>query len=335
MFEDLKFAVIEDKEADREEVHNRLAQAGFSPGNLMGRPATYEEALELLQCHATELDVVFLDLNLPRDARDSRPEKGHGHKLLKYIHDDINTRPRVHVRVVIVSGEDLLDGVSDELWYDRFRGTLASVAQKVNLDRTLKASLKRLRRDPILNSVRRLGVPIVDEYEIVFDGTAPVKERLEAARLLAIRVVRNEIEYTLSRPGCTDKYSDDLHGLIKDFIEERFAEDSNGRRHVKASMLNRPTHWGSFLWRGAMIQHLYAINSYRNLYVHIEEQPYSCVNSGQQTWKIPVEVMADAESGKFVGEIVAAMVVDILAWYLPWHEQVYLPVLTTGRNYDS
>jgi CheY-like chemotaxis protein len=335
MFEELRFMVVEDKDADREEVLNRLAQAGFTPQNLIGRPATYQDALELIESHSEGLDVVFLDLNLPRNERDSRPEKGHGHSLLKYIHEDLNSRPHTHIRVVIISGEDLLDGVSDELWYHRFKGTLASVAQKANLERTLRASLKRLRRDPILNRLRRLSIPVIDEYESVFNVAAPVRERLEAARLLAIRLVRNEVEYSNGRPGSTDTYADDLHGLIKDFIEGRFLGDNEGRRHVKASMLMKPALWGAFLWRGAMIQHLYSINSYRNLYVHIEEQPYSCEHPNQQAWKVPEEVMQDAERGNSVGEMVAMIVHDILLWYLPWHEQVFAPVSATENANDS
>lgn len=334
-FEDMKFLVVEDKDADREEVLNRLARAGFKPENLLGKPAAYDEALEMIEHNAAELDVVFLDLNLPRHERDIRPEKKHGFNLLEFIHNSINARPGINLHVIVISGEDLLDGVNDQLYYSRFRGTLVSIANKADIEPTLKASLKRLGRDPLVNKCRRLGIEVVDEYEKVKDSTASVRERLEAARTLAIRLVRYEAEYTYGVPGCTDKYADDLHGLIKEFIEERFEEDNKGKQHVKASALKSPRVWGSFLWRGAMSQYLRDINSYRNLIVHMDENPYKCSEPAEQTWSIPPDVLIDAEKGDTIGQIVMMMVLHLLQWYIPWHEQVYLGGINKGVNHDA
>lgn len=334
-FEDMKFAVVEDKDSDRQEVLNRLSKAGFSAGNLLGKPATYDEALELIETKHAELDVVFLDLNLPRHERDVRPEKSHGYKLLEYIHDDINMRPGTNIHVIVISGEHLLDGVNDKLYYSRFPGTLVSIADKAAIETTLKTSFKRLGRDPLVNKCRRLGIDVVDEYEKVKDSTASVRERLEAARTLAIRLVRYEAEYAYGEPGCTDKYADDLHGLIRDFIEERFEQDDKGRRQAKASALAFPRVWGGFLWRGAMLQYLRDINSYRNLIVHMDENPYKCSEPAEQTWSIPPDVLMDAEKGDTIGQIVMMMVLHLLQWYIPWHEQVYLGGINKGVNHDA
>ena len=328
--ETMKFVVVEDKDEDREEVLTRLAHAGFSPQNKVGSPGTYQDALELLSAEPQDIDVVFLDLNLPRDDRDTRPEKGHGNSLLQFIHDDLNTRPGVHIRVIVVSGEDLLDGVTDANMMRAFPGTLVSVANKAVLDKTLKTSLKRLKRDPLLSALRRTGLDVIDEYVCVVDGTQPIRERLEAARRLAIHLVRCESDHYRNQSGITANYADDLNGLIKDFIESRFSPNEQGRRHIRASKIESKGGWGAFLWRGAMVQHLYAINSYRNLYTHINEQPYEAAGFGQASWEPSADVLEDAKRGKAVGEILALTVRDLLRWYLPWYEQVYRPWLESG-----
>ena len=95
--------------------------------------------------------------------------------------------------------------------------------------------------------------------------------------------------------------------------------------------------WGGFLWRGWHIQHLYTLNSYRNGYVHEDEQPYQGVLGSPNKWVIPQEVSDSISSGKVLGQIAELIVRDLLEWYIPWHEQVYLPWLgglgggTAGR----
>ncbi|MBT2989940.1 MAG: response regulator [Candidatus Thiodiazotropha sp. (ex Ctena orbiculata)] len=325
MLEKLKFIVVEDKENDRREVLNKLAKAGFNAGNLLGTPETYEGAREMVSTQPDQVDVLFLDLNIPRSEDDYRPEKGHGHKLLEWIHEDINRRPGNHIRVVVVSGEDLLDGVADKIWLERYDGTLVSIAQKAALDVTLKASLKRLKKDPLLQRVKRAGLTILDEYECAFDHERSVTERLEAARRIAIQLVRNEVDHHAGDSELTERYADDLNGLIKFGIENRFDEDERGRRRIKASRMNTEDGWPGFLWRGALVQHLYAINSYRNLYTHIAEQPYESANQAAPIWEIPPEVLETANRGIAVGQILEAIVKELLNWYLPWHEQVYQP----------
>lgn len=322
MFEGLKFIVIEDVERDREEVLNQLADAGFSPGNLLARPMTFQEALEALNDHAEEVDVVFLDLNLPRDAADPRPEKGHGRKILETIHKSYN--PRFSICVVIVSGEDLLDGFTDQNMYDAWPGTLVSIAQKSALSKTLTSSLKRLRRDPLAQRIRRAKLDnVLEYYECVIDSVQPVGERLKAARALALRLARNEVDHFNGAIGSTDGYADDLNGLIKDHIESRFAPDAKGRRYVDIGKIQSPGGWGAFLWRGATLQHLYSLNQYRNTFEHLREQPYD--GGANAKWQIPRDVMERARAGQAAAMVAEHIVRDLLDWYLPWHEQVYLP----------
>jgi len=140
-----------------------------------------------------------------------------------------------------------------------------------------------------------------------------------------IRIVQNEVDHHQQQLGSSKGYADDLNGLIKDRIESRFAEDANGRHRVKASLIRTQGGWGAFLWRGSMMQHLYAINSYRNLFEHVDEQPYRCQGQNPDVWLIPPEVLRAVEAGEAVGKLLELTLNEILEWYLPWHEQVYLP----------
>jgi CheY-like chemotaxis protein len=330
MFEDVKFVVVEDKDTDRKEVLSELAVAKFKKDNRIGLPATYDDAKELLAQHAHEIDVVFLDLNIPRNDKDSRPEKAHGSRLLQYIHDDLNRRQGHDVKVIIVSGEELLDSLHDDALYRAYEGTLVSITQKTELTKTLKRSLKRLRKDPLLALIRKADVEIIDGYECVFDGGQPINERLEAARRLAARLVRYEVDHFRGKVGAADDLADDLQSLITEHIESRFKENDRGRRFINASRIEAPGGWPAFLWRGAMVQHLYTINSYRNRYMHIAEQPYDDSHGQNSVWKIPPDTLESVKSGKTVGDLICAVVRDLLAWYLPWHIEVYKPWVEKG-----
>jgi hypothetical protein len=189
----------------------------------------------------------------------------------------------------------------------------------------LKASVKRLKKDPRRSLIRRLELDVIDHYDTVVDPAKPVKERLKSAKALAITLVRNEADHHNGKLGFCDRYSDDLNRLIKEYIESRFDEDANKRRRVKASAITAPARWGSFLWRGAMLSHLYAINNYRNVFEHIDEQPYQSRTHDAQAWVIPPEVLHSVESGEAASKLIELTVKDLLDWYLPWHEQVYLP----------
>lgn len=322
MFENFKFIVIEDVDRDREEVLNQLADAGFTPANLLARPTTLQEARDALRDHAVELDVVFLDLNLPRDGADPRPEKAHGRKILDEIHNSYN--PKLGIRVVVVSGEDLLDGFSDQTMYAAWRGTLVSIAQKSALSQTMTASLKRLRKDPLAQRIRRAKLDeVLEHYECLVDAEQPAGERLKAARGLALRLARNEVDHHRGAIGATNGYADDLNGLIKDHIESRFAVDARGRRFVEIGRIESPGGWGAFLWRGATLQHLYTLNSYRNSFEHLREHPYD--GGATSAWEVPRDALERASSGQVAAVVAEYIACDLLEWYLPWHEQIYMP----------
>jgi hypothetical protein len=318
-----KYLVVEDNKKDVREVLFKLSDAGFNSEKKLGQAETYDEAKNLLERFADQLDVLFLDLNLPRNATDSRPERGHGKALLDLIHENLNRRPNVFIQVIIVSGEVMVDGIHDQVLYDRYGDTLAGIVLKSRLVDDLPSMVSRLHRDPLRYRVSMLKPELINLYEKITDSTNPIKERLHDARILAIRLVQNEVDYRHREVGISGKYADDLNRLIKDEIEIRFNLE-NGRRYIKASKIVTRGGWGSFLWRGTMVQHIYALNSYYNHYKHIHEQPFRNPMEPDE-WLIPLELLDKFEAGETIGKIVELIVRDLLEWYLPWHEQVYLP----------
>jgi hypothetical protein len=73
------------------------------------------------------------------------------------------------------------------------------------------------------------------------------------------------------------------------------------------------------------VDHLYTLNNYRRHFKHEEDQPYGGVDSSPNAWGPPSEVISSLKEGKRLVPIVEMIVQELLDWYLPWHEQVYLP----------
>lgn len=325
MIESLKFIAIEDSEKDLDEIFDILSDNDFRGENNLGTAGTYEDAKALIEEKAQNVDVIFLDLNLPINDRDGQPEKRHGANILEFIHSDLNYRASVDIRVIVVSGEDLADGIQDNLLMKQYEGTLIGIVQKAHLPKMLKASIRRLKKDPLRNKMRRFELNILKDYDIVFEPNQPIKERLKSARTIAIRLVQNEVDYHNKQPFFSKLYSDDLNKLIKDHLESRFEPNEKGQRWIKKSKISTVDGWGSFLWRGSTVNHLYTLNSLRNLYEHIHEQPFNNIGPTPDTWKVPNDVLQKMEKGSRIGQIVELIISDLLEWYLPWHEQLYLP----------
>jgi hypothetical protein len=179
--------------------------------------------------------------------------------------------------------------------------------------------------------MRRAHIDIDGEYEILTNTALTVNDRLKAAKRLACRLVRYDGDYRKQRVGACDGYGEDLNGAIKAIIEGRFVAPG---RHgvVKIANLGHGDYWEQFLWRGAMLQHLYTINAYRGVFQHLEEQAYTLGADKPDEWKVPAEVLAQVERGHLVIQAVELLVRELLEWYLPWHEQIYQPWAARQRG---
>lgn len=322
---DLRFAVIEDQPEQREEILNALQKAGLEYPNCVGEAASYSAARDLIDKHTEEIEVVFLDLNLPRDEGGSDLDKDHGYQLLDWVHSDLNVRPNVHVRVIIISGEYSDYGVRDRNFREQYEGTLVAIAPKNDLPDALAQSLAALNRDGLLEQMQALKMTIIDKYLVVMDPHASTLDRLEAGKEIACQLLINEGEFRNQKLGSCGKYSDRLNSAVKDLIEQRFEADSENRRRPSVKQLPTGKSWGNFVWRGLMYQHLYALNTYYNHYKHVSQQPYASPPGTPDEWtplKVDLDYFTD---GQDAAQIVQILVRELLRWYLPWHAQVYVP----------
>jgi DNA-binding NarL/FixJ family response regulator len=319
-----KVLIIEDKEEDLDEVLDCLGEADFTKNDILGKPNTYEEALATLDARATEIDLVLLDLNLPRNEDDARPEKGHGKRLLDHVHE-LNKRAQVQMHVIIVSAEELAEDFEKDMMMRLYEGTLVGSARKDALAATLKANLRRLRRDPMRNHIAKLEVGILDEYDGLKDTANSPLDRIEKARTIAIRLTRNEMDVFEDRLGASERFADNLNGLVEELKCRFDIASGRSRADIKAILIKSDGGWGRFLWRGWHVDHLYALNNYRRHFKHEEEQPYVGVDSSPNQWAAPATVLESLRDGRVLVQIVDMIVCELLDWYLPWHEQVYLP----------
>ena len=316
-----RFVIVEDREDDKNEILNQLVAAGFTGDDCVGEAATFDAAKELISQHAEDIGVVFLDLNIPRFTGDPRPSSGVGESLLDLIRSDFNCRADIDISVIVVSGEDLAsDQAHSDLLRKRYAGTLVGVVQKASLPVMLKASIKRLLKDQLLMRIRCCHLAILDSYDRLMDTQRDMSDRLAAAREIGIALLMNEVDYTNRELGSSRRHGDDLKALLDD-VKGRF---ENPRR-LKAAELRTDGGWRGFLWRGYMLEHLWTLNTLRNEYIHIGGTPFSNICDGPDEWNIPADVMANARSGRTLGQIAELAVRDLLEWYLPWHEQVFAP----------
>ena len=327
----IKVLVVEDREEERRSVINHLQRFGVCNVDTLLPPAqTFAEACQLLDTHGPEIKLVSLDLNIPLDEQDATPDNSNGGKILERIHE-LNDQADHQIRVIVVSGQEIAKGWNASTLMDRFSETLGGVARKDEMPRSFVDQLQKLDQNPRRSALIDLKVDAVEHYDVVFDSQQRIKERLKSARTLAIRLVQNEIDVFQDSLGAGAAYGDDLGKLISR-IADRFDEKTVIRRDgtefrkrfVEAAAINSGT-WGSFLWRGSLLQHLYCLNNYRNDYEHIADKPFRGIGSQQDDWNIPSDTLRSLERGERLGQILELMIGDLLDWYLPWHEQVYLP----------
>jgi CheY-like chemotaxis protein len=322
MLADLTYLIVEDKAKEATTLAEQLVAQGLDPGKCsMARTAS--GARSEISSGGGNVDLVFLDLAIPDIDEKSVPDADHGHALLRWIHDDWNARHARRIRVAIVSGQYLLSGVLDEELRKRYEGTLIGIVIKGRPE-MLADCLAAVADDPLLDKLIGLRVGVDAEYRTIVDPASPVEKKCKAAIQLACRLVMNEGDYRRGALG-TCRYGDKLHLAIKEVIEARFKPPADNLPRVRKSNMISGEAWGHFLWRGAMVDHLYGINHYRNRNLHIADHDYVSEDPTTDEWNPPNDVLQHFRSGADLAVIVREQVRALVKWYLPWHEQVYLP----------
>jgi CheY-like chemotaxis protein len=318
-----KFFIVEDNVQYQKEVLGQLARVGFEPDNHLGLAANYQDAKERLDELAQQLDVVFLDLNIPRSELDPKPEDKHGTALLDLIHGTLNHQPSTHIRVIVVSGQDMaINEATQKLLMDHYDGTLVGVVDKTAMADMLKANLKRLRRDPIASALSRMGISLVNEWNTLTDSSQATIRRIDAGRKIAIGLAQQEIDFFEGLTNAHPEFNDNLGGL-SGHLMGRF-RPPEGKALVSMGTMATNSGWGGFLWRGVLMEHFRTINNYWNAFKHLDERPYDNPTSSPHAWQPPADQIEKRKRGDAVVQLVELMVRDLLEWYLPWHEQILL-----------
>ena len=319
-----KTLIVEDKQEDLRTVVDCLADENFcGADDIIGTAETVAEAMKILDSHSNEIDLVFLDLNLPTKVGDSSPEKLSGKRILDNIHS-LNDRSGVCIKVIIVSGEDFIEyQASQEIFLSQYDGTLVAIVQKADIATTLKNELPRFYADPLRDKIRKSGLDVLRYYDKVVDPKCEIKAKLDEACSLAIHLLCNELECLTNRKDLRTKYADKLKLLIDDLRSDRFKKDASGYLNISERSIDMPGGWEAFLWRGTLETHFITLHKYRNDYVHLRSKPFR--SNGKSTWTASNDVLVSVEEGTVVSQVVELIIKEILAWYLPWHDQVYKP----------
>ena len=320
----MNFIIVEDHDQEAQALQEALADLGFRPQNQLALARSALAAREEITRHEASLAIVFLDLCLPSSPDASRIDNEVGYELLDWLHGDLNRKGHRNIRVVIVSGQYRLTGVVDHALHSGYEGTLIGVVHKENLRADLTEVLATLTRDPLLETLIRLRVDVISDYQTVVNPTFSANSRCLAAKRIACKLLTNDSDYR-NRKVAAASYGDDLNRAIKEVVEGRFKPDQKQKRRVVKSNIESGDAWETFIWRGAMLEHLYGINNYRNRIEHLAEHDYVCAPPGRNEWNIPHEEIEYFSRGEDVTEIVTLQIKALLRWYLPWHEQVYLP----------
>jgi CheY-like chemotaxis protein len=296
----------------------------------LGAAKSGESARAEIEVHQSELDLVFLDLSIPHSESSSRIDNNVGFELLEWIHTSVNRQRNRPLRVIIVSGQYDLTGIPDQKLRSGYDGTLIGIVKKDELKPELGRVIAKLASDPTLEAMVRLELSdIVPDYQTLYSAETSALDKSKAAKVIACKLLTNDGDYRENRLGICH-FGDDLSGAIRQVIEKRFTGPEGKKPYVDKKHLAANQKWGDFIWRGTMLEHLYGINNYRNRLEHLPQNPY--VEDAPAEWLIPPKVSKHFSEGNDVVPIIRSQVKSLLEWYLPWHEQVFLPWQKSQQN---
>ena len=318
---DQRYLIVEDHDQELRALQNTLLNFGFS--NHLGVAKSAQSGRDEITAHRAELDLVFLDLGIPESENASRIDNNFGYELLEWIHNIVNRQSGRKVQVIIVSGQYDLTGIPDEKLRSAYEGTLVGVVKKENLKDDLGRVIAQLGADPLLQELIRMELSdLIPDYQVLFGANTSTKDKCKAAVLIACRLLANDGDFREKRKGAC-QFGDDLGRAISQVIMRRFVAVEGKGPYVAKKYLAPNLRWDEFVWRGVTLEHLYGIKNFRNRFEHLAEQNYLDDSGGE--WQVPTTVATRFCQGDDVVEVIRLQVKSLLQWYLPWHEQVYLP----------
>ncbi len=325
---ELRFAIVEDRHDAIENLLVVIKGAGMSLGHCVGKWTDFDGARAGLDAKCRDIDLLFLDLNIPLNANDSKPTKDHGRTILDLILNDLNRRGPHKMSVVIVSGE-VNENYERNLWLGNYKAIVVGLAMKGQLTTALPEILNRYSEDPYTGEIRADWSAAEPYYQTLTDEEETAESRSLACLTLSCLLMRNIAQYEQKLPDQTGLSGKQLSDLIREYLARNFNPiKAGGPSFCNLKFLKGSA--GDWVLRGYLIEHLYAINNFRNGIIHISDTgPFHDGAGHYGTWgdgKVPVERLENADR---LCRILVMIVQDVLDWYLPWHRKVYAPWIKT------
>jgi hypothetical protein len=320
----VRYYVVEDRDESLRDVLQQARLVGLKADRKIGVARNLGDAIQEISDKWQEIDLIFLDLSIPDDAVDSSLQgKDRGKRLLDLIHKDLNSRGMHRISVIIVSGE--VDDESDqEMWVDRYQPTVIGFVSKDDMTVGIRQCVFRYCDSGMDSRLGRLWPAAVPMFRDVNNQSKSATDRSLAAYELGCLLLKNVEAYECSRLTQPPSGGTDLNALVKGYLDRNFRPSPKGGIFSDLRYLRgQPGQW---ILRGYMIEHLYSLLKYRNAVVHLTDTgPFHDGKNDYGLWRECPDVVKRLTDAKGICEILSIIVQDILEWYLPWHERVYLP----------
>jgi len=115
----VRYYVVEDRDESLRDVLQQARLVGLKGEHKIGVARDLDTAIQEISAKWTTIDLIFLDLSIPDDGKDSSLQgKDRGKKLLNLVHNELNGRGGHRISVIIISGE-VDDEIDQEMWVNK------------------------------------------------------------------------------------------------------------------------------------------------------------------------------------------------------------------------
>ena len=323
---DIRFAIVEDRDDAMEDLLVVIKGAGLSLGHCVGKWTDFDSARAGLDAKWRDIDILFLDLNIPLNASDSKPTKDHGRTMLDYIINDLNRRGPHKMSVVIVSGE-VHENYERELWLGNYKAIVVGLAMKGQLTTTLPGMLQSYCDDPYTAQLRSCWPGAETLFQTILDENETAQKRLLDCQTLASLMLKNIAQFERKLPDQSSIAGLQLKDLLTDYLVRNFKPTDPAKPwSVYSSLKQLKVPTDSWILRGYIFEYLSTINSFRNSFIHQSDTgPFHDGSGAYGIWSESTDEIRRLEEGQRMCQMLVLLIKDVLDWYLPWHRKVYLP----------
>ena len=319
---DLRIFVLEDDDGHYEQILECLARKPLclrSDEVIVARRTALQDARDWLVENHHTINLVLLDLYVDGRPGDASPSEQNGVELLKWL-DSAQGKPigpeghRLEVDTIVVSS-----GVTEtqrENYSRLYPRTVFDAVPKLDIrtilpNRILQWQKGRHKLGSWLAGPTGLGSEVAKAWRHISTGDGSLLQRVNDAQTIAIAIAHNVASVRVLKEG----------GKVPGRNLKNLLDDEPRRSPQRDP-----------LWRGNVLDQLYLINGWRNQVEHSDRDfPFdSAVGLAElDNFKIPGrnELLIDRmRRYRYIESALAVLVEDLLHWYRPWHEGVFLPI---------